>query len=604
MIQEFLMPLFQEIRSIPYQKTGRFAALISINPIFSKVLSLATIKFSTAKQNNREKGSLIYGVFYLIKNFLFAVLVFLLAHLGAKNATATEVYYLFDNSASMFDGYPSPRGTTKYYYQRPEFQEFIKKYIGATAKPDDQVSIITFNRVTNTVLPLTPLNSISWNNIFPPQGKLDVVGSQSPQDIGFTRMPDAVKQLLEGLNGRRAVLWLLTDNIADTGASNEAADTREFYRLLATDPRVQIVHAYPLLRDPINSKSTLMIYGIVLGEKEPFSLAELKEYDENYVGSSSMVSLMGEDAFQMKPLNRNTLELSLKEQLKLDAIDENSPLTGSVDLVLKSNFHYHTIAATQLNLRAEDLKPERASISLIPGDKFEFFPKQPYQISNIRAKSDYSFNVKFTTPQVTVSPSRNKFATLFADIFDETFPMHGVLWAKVDDVELKLEVPPSMQKAFGAQDIPEIFRPEKISMDELRMEINPTVRNSGGRLLMFLLLGALALTGLIFLLIWFFLPQNYYLSYDDSFEFYKRYSLRRKGEVRIKSDSGDNLGRLCRGWGSDWKFMPNRNEFKRVSDNLGASNVALARVETEDTDIVYRLFIRTKRPTARRDDVG
>ncbi|MBI4852661.1 MAG: hypothetical protein HY819_12765 [Acidobacteria bacterium] len=538
----------------------------------------------------------------LIKKVFLSILIFFIAHLAAKTANATEVYYLFDNSASMFDGYPSPRGTTKYYYQRPEFQEFIKKYIAATAKPEDQISIITFNRVTNTVLPLTPLSNISWNGVFPPLGKLDVVGSQSPQDIGFTRMPDALRQLLESLNGRKAVVWLLTDNIADTGVSNEAADTKEFYRLLATDPRVQMVHAYPLLREPINSKSTLMIYGIVLGDKEPFSLAELKEYDENYIGASSMVNLMGEDAFQMKPLNRNTLELSLKEQLKLDAIDENSPLTGSVDLVLKSNFHYHTIAATNLNLRAEDLKPERASISLIPGDKFQFSPEQPYQINNIRAKSEYSFNVKFTTPQVTVSPSRNKFATLFADIFDETFPMHGVLWAKIDDVELKLEVPPSMQKAFGAQDIPEIFRPEKISMDELRMEINPTVRNSGGRLLMFLLLGTLALAGLIFLLVWFFLPQNYYLSYDDSFEFYKRYTLRRKSEVRIKSDSGDNLGRLCRGWGTDWKFIPNRNEFKRVSDSFSGSNVSLARAEAEDSDIVYRLFIRTKRPTPKREE--
>lgn len=537
-----------------------------------------------------------------LKTIFLAILIFLLTHLGAKNANATDVYYLFDNSASMFDGYPSPRGMTKYYYQRPEFQEFIKQYIAATAKPEDQISIITFNRVTNTVLPLTPLSNVAWNGIFPPTGKLDVVGAQSPQDIGFTRMPDAVRQLLNSLNGRKAVVWLLTDNIADTGASNEAADTREFYSLLATDPRVQMVAAYPLLREPINSKSTLMIYGIVLGDKEPFPLAELKEYEQNYIGASSIVTLMGQDAFQMKPLNRNTLELALKEQLKLDAIDEDSPLTGSVDLILKSNFHYHTIAAANMNLRAEDLKPERASISTIAGDKFEFSPAQPYQINNIRAKSDYSFTVKFTTPQVSVSPSRNKFATLFADIFDETFPMHGVLWAKVDSVQLKLEVPPSMQKAFGTQDIPEIFRPEKIDMDELRMEINPTVRNSGGRLLMFLLLGALALTGLIFLLVWFFLPQNYYLSYDDSFEFYKRYSLRRKGEVRIKSDSGDNLGRLCRGWGNDWKFMPNRNEFKRVSDNVIGSNVALARAEAEDNDIAYRLFIRTKRPAPRRDE--
>lgn len=539
----------------------------------------------------------------ILKTTFLSILFLVIFHLGLATASAqTEVYYLFDNSASMYDGYPTPRAGAKFYYQRPEFQDFIRKYVATTAKPEDQVSIITFNRVTNVVLPLTPFGNINWNSVFAPTGKLDVVGSQTPQDVNFTKMPDAVREVINKVNGKKAVLWLLTDNIADSGASNEAADTREFYRLLATDPRVQMVNAYPLFRDPINTKSTLMIYGIVLGDKEPFPLAELKQWDEKYVSSSSMIQLMGEDAFQMKPLGRNTLELSLKEQLKLDAIDENSPLSGSVDLVLKSGFHYHTIAAAKLNLRAEDLKPERASISLIPGDKFQFSPQQPYQISNIRAKSDYAFNVKFTTPQVTVSPSRNKFATLLADIFDETFPMHGVLWAKIEDVELKLEVPPNMKKAFGAEDIPQIFRPEKITMDELRMEINPTVRNGGGRLLLFLLLGALLLTGLIFFLIWFFLPQNYYLSYEDSFEFYKRYSLRRKGEVRIKSDSGENLGRLCRGWGSDWKFFPNRNEFKRVSDNVLGSSVALARAEAEENDIAYRLYIRTTRPIQRKEE--
>jgi hypothetical protein len=134
-------------------------------------------------------------------------------------------------------------------------------------------------------------------------------------------------------------------------------------------------------------------------------------------------------------------------------------------------------------------------------------------------------------------------------------------------------------------------------MAELPIEFTAVVRNDGGRLLLFILLTALLLVGLIAFLIWFFLPQQYYLSFDDSFEYYRRYSLRRKGEVRVKSESGEFLGQLCRGWGTDWKFIPNRNEFKRVADAY--SNVALARSEASDEDVAYRLFIRTQRPTPR-----
>ena len=175
--------------------------------------------------------------------------------------------------------------------------------------------------------------------------------------------------------------------------------------------------------------------------------------------------------------------------------------------------------------------------------------------------------------------------------------MHGALRARVSDVQLRLELPPAMKKVFGASEIPEIFRPQAVNMDELRIEFTPTVRNSGGRLLLFLLISTILAIGLIAFLVWFLMPQNYYVSFDDTFEYYRRYSLRRKGEARVKSEAGEVLGRLCRNWGTDWRFIPNRNEFKRVSDVY--SNVALARSEADDSDIVYRLFIRTKRPMSK-----
>lgn len=515
-----------------------------------------------------------------------------------KPVRGEEVYYLLDNSGSMYDGYPAPKsGAGSYYYRRPEFQAFLKQVVAVTARPEDSVSIVTFNRVTNVVQPPIKASQLRWEALLPPTGKLDVVGVNSADDIKFTRMPDAVRELLARLGGRKAVLWMLTDNIVDQGASQEAADTREFYSLLAKDPRVQMVYAYPMQREPINRISTLMLYGIVLGSQQPFNLEELKRWEEEYISAERVREFMGGAPFQMKPLERNTVELRLKEELKLDAVDEDSPLSGTVEINIVSKFNYHVITSATIELIATDLEPERASISRVSGSEFSFSPEQPYTVKNIRPRSEASLNVTFTTPRVTVNPSRNGFSTLFADIFDEEFRMQGSLKARVKDVQLRLELPENMRRVFGAGDIPQIFRPEIVDMDELQMEMAPKVKNSGGRLLLFLLLGTLLVSGMIALGVWLLLPQSYYLSFDEGFEFYKVYNLRRKGEAVIKSDSGEVLGRLCRDWGTGWKFMPNRNDFKRVSDIY--SNVALARLDADERDISYKIYIRTKRPASK-----
>jgi hypothetical protein len=498
----------------------------------------------------------------------------------------------------MYDGYPAAKsGPDAYYYRRAEFQQFLRELVAQTTQPSDKVSLITFNRVTNTLLPPTNATAVPWEKLFPPQGKLDVVGATSPDDVKLTRMPEALRELLGKITGK-AVIWLMTDNVVDQGGSQEAADTREFYELLARDPRIQIVYAYPILRPPINSRSMLMIYGLVIGGSQPFSLAELQQWDQAYLTAPATTKFIGGESMQLKPLDRNTIQLSLKEKLQLAAIDESAPLQGKVELLLSSRFRQQIITAATLDLQAEALTPNRSSISTIEGKDFKFSPAPPYPLPDkVQPLASATFDITFTTPRVEVSPRRNGFKTLWADIFDETFTMQGKLRANIRDVKLQLKVPPSMQRVFGANEIPSVFRPQKLDMAELPIEFTAVVRNDGGRLLLFILLTALLLVGLIAFLIWFFLPQQYYLSFDDSFEYYRRYSLRRKGEVRVKSESGEFLGQLCRGWGTDWKFIPNRNEFKRVADAY--SNVALARSEASDEDVAYRLFIRTQRPTPR-----
>src|SRR5262249_31543384 len=143
----------------------------------------------------------------LLKSTLWVSAIILFTMLNALDARAEEVYYLFDNSGSMYDGYPAPKsGPGAYYYRRPEFQDFLRRLISKTSKPHDRISIITFTRVTNVVLQPTQASKATLDALFPPRGKLDIVGSQSPDDIKFTRMPDAVRELIARLDGRKAVL--------------------------------------------------------------------------------------------------------------------------------------------------------------------------------------------------------------------------------------------------------------------------------------------------------------------------------------------------------------------------------------------------------------
>lgn len=474
---------------------------------------------------------------------LIAILLLLLP---VHQARSENIYYLLDNSASMYDGYPQPKsGPQSYYYRRPVFQAFLKELIELTCKPNDTISIITFNRVTNVVQSPIKASQLRIDLLLPPYGKLDVIGATSPEDIKSTRMPDALEQLLAELGGRQALIWLLTDNIADSGASQEAEDTRKFYSLLANNKQIQMVYAYPIKHEGINNLSSLMLYAIVAATEKPLEVEELTRWEEEYISTKQLEKFMQGKPFQMKPLERNTLRLKLRDELRLDAVDENSPLSGTVEIVISSRFNYHVITSAKLELVASDLQPERDSISKISGSDFSFSPQQPYKIKSLKPRSEETFVVTFTTPQVSINPSRNNYSTLFKDIFDEEFSMQGTLTARVKDVQLQLELPDKMKGIFGTADIPEIFRPQAVDMEELHLELKPKVRNTGTRLLLVLLLAGILSTTMISMVVWLVKPRYYYVSFDDSFEFYKLYSLRRNQAATIKSDSGEI-----------WKTMP------------------------------------------------
>src|SRR5438477_12048478 len=102
-----MMLLSRITRSTAYQRMGRSAALIS-----------------TESNNKTTKTQRTQRIF-----LLFVLFVPLWLILTAP-AQAAEVYYLFDNSGSMYDGYPAPKsGPNAYYYRRPEFQDFLRQLV-------------------------------------------------------------------------------------------------------------------------------------------------------------------------------------------------------------------------------------------------------------------------------------------------------------------------------------------------------------------------------------------------------------------------------------------------------------------------------------------
>ena len=110
-----------------------------------------------------------------------------------------------------------------------------------------------------------------------------------------TDIPKAVATaaaVFESRPERDGILWLITDNIIDVGDGPEAKNNADFYKELKTNPRWQVVYAYPISNADWLHGSTLMVYGMYYSSHlaiEEAAYGDLTRGEPSRLASEAMI---------------------------------------------------------------------------------------------------------------------------------------------------------------------------------------------------------------------------------------------------------------------------------------------------------------------------
>lgn len=239
-----------------------------------------------------------------------------------------------DYSGSMFGGYEradesaestqcgwrrSSRGgklpNGPFYWNDPAFDDFLGDTVLSTVGAADPTYAMVFNK---DVFVLDGTGATTWADGFSSLPAGDAGGDSVLKQLtgpaaggtlaaepwqakgwGTTRMwdesqmssvLDAAAWVFEQDDARDGVLWIVTDNIIDTGVgdlSQEAEYNRAFYQKLKSDPRWQVVYAYPVHQADWLCGSTLLVYGMYYSSRERIDQVDYRALTEGQQGRLS-----------------------------------------------------------------------------------------------------------------------------------------------------------------------------------------------------------------------------------------------------------------------------------------------------------------------------
>lgn len=239
----------------------------------------------------------------------------------AVTSRGVSTIVALDYSGSMFGGYEatepgtgscgwsrssrggkSPNGD--FYWSKKGFQDLLQQGVLAGVGDQDPTWAMVFN--SHPML-LDGEGAQVWDQGFgripkPSAGGAGVLNQLSgtglggdlpdlPWKAGFgpkrmwdssemAKVLEASAEVFSAQEQKDGVLWILTDNIIDTGdgaQASEAEHNRAFYEALAADPRWQVVYAWPISEGEWLCDSTLLVYGLYYS---PYARVDRAGYED------------------------------------------------------------------------------------------------------------------------------------------------------------------------------------------------------------------------------------------------------------------------------------------------------------------------------------
>lgn len=409
--------------------------------------------------------------------------------------TQDKVVYLFDNSGSM-SGY--------YREANSAFKIFSTALIKNTTKPENEIEVMLFFKTESARGMESPksLYKGSGSGVQLDKIKNDFQLTRGKDgDFGNTDLIEALDDGIASLDGEKGIIWLITDNINDTGVDDSSyMNTLRFYERLRNDAKIQKILLYPvpetIVEEGIQSKG-YVVYGIVYSPTA-IPQAELEAYDVKLRASG-----IKQKPITLKPLDIGTIVLKAKvTQSKITGgklyfdgktlrgfdFEEGQPVKEIFnDLSLKSNLYPYRIRSAKLSVRLEDFSSSDYSVKSLGTQTIT-----PSTVSNVSPEGEVTgFTVTFNMPEISPNFS-------FNTIFKEDFTVGGNLVLEVSDVDIVLDEAYMSQfnQLFALESVPGIFRPV-LKDKKINTEIPLEIRILYGPWRMFVLIGLIALVVLI-----------------------------------------------------------------------------------------------------------
>jgi len=491
-----------------------------------------------------------------------------------------RVILLLDYSGSMYGGYNAEASAgcapcssrQPYYYEVPAFEALLSDWLDAATPPGSTMD-----------LEILLFNSGLWR-----LGDGGVEPYSGPQQLTFSRpvstadsaqirrwiadIPDdprtvnadmilstdsrgALRSVVQALTDE-AVVWMVTDNIVDTGGGGvSAADARrnlEFYNLLREEPRIQMINAYPVFQEDSCSwmcGTSLFFYGMLISpfERPPSrefhrlggttaagegptaggllwnpNLAELAAANS---GRAARDANLAGVPLRLKPIDTEVLgfefQLYRGQALRCDRSAEfGDSLRCAIRAQVRNNLRHQTVESARLTLTNEVLLPrkprERERLSWAsavcpaqmrpiawrltrPGQAATVVEDVGLELGPLPPLGTAEVEMVFDLPAIHVAVAER--AHLLDVAFTEHFLLDGRVRAEIQDIRTSLFLDTSgLEAVYGASELPGIFRSREQGRIEAIYPAGAVVKNDG-QILGILLLGSLGGLGLLLVLV-------------------------------------------------------------------------------------------------------
>lgn len=312
----------------------------------------------------------------------------------------------------------------------------------------------------------------------------------NPKAYQHTDIPKAVATaaaVFESRPEREGILWLVTDNIIELGEGPEAANNAAFYRELKSNPRWQVVYAYPVTHGDWLKGTTLMVYGMYYSSHlaiEEAAYGDLTRGEPSRLASETMIATFRGlsnpqspdpgQPFKLKPDYLDVLKVAFDGEITCPNANAGQARTCTASLRIENLLKHRRIDHARFTLScgklaawpvgAKSMDPLLMVRPLCPGSV-----QAVYELpAPIEHNAFASIPIELPVPPVEMET--HTLLDRWESAQHERFVLVGSVDAAIDGVESSMVISSAeMSDVYGVESLPSLFR--NPNTDRLRASV-------------------------------------------------------------------------------------------------------------------------------------